>query len=95
MSSKVKISVNLPSLLASKIGGNRDVEVHAATLTECLENLIKDFPLLKTHLYEEDGTQRPHVLFFYNEENTRWLENLDIPLKEGDRVTVLQAVSGG
>ena len=92
---KISIPIKLPSLLANSVGGTRDIEVKASTLQECLDNLVKDLPALKIHLYEEDGSQRPHVLFFYNEENTRWLDTLDIPLVEGDRVTILQAVSGG
>jgi molybdopterin converting factor small subunit len=95
MNSKVRIPVKLPSLLAHCAGGARDVMVYAGTLGECLDQLAQEYPLLKIHLFEEDGRQRPHVLFFYNEENTRWFDHLDIPLKEGDRLTVLQAVSGG
>jgi molybdopterin synthase sulfur carrier subunit len=34
-------------------------------------------------------------LIFYNEESIAWLERLDVPLRPGDRLHVLQAVSGG
>ncbi|MGH9196080.1 MAG: MoaD/ThiS family protein [Acidimicrobiia bacterium] len=46
-------------------------------------------------MYDESGTFRPHVLCFLNDVNTRWLDNANPPLQEGDRITILQAVSGG
>ena len=38
---------------------------------------------------------RQHVLLFYNDESTRWLDTLDVPLRPGDRLEIVQAVSGG
>jgi molybdopterin converting factor small subunit len=35
------------------------------------------------------------VLCFHNRTNTRWLQSLDVPVAEGDTLTILQAVSGG
>jgi sulfur-carrier protein len=35
------------------------------------------------------------VLIFYNAESIAWLERLDVPLQPGDRLDLLQAVSGG
>ncbi len=33
--------------------------------------------------------------YFHNEDNTRWLDSLAVPVREGDTLTILQAVSGG
>jgi sulfur-carrier protein len=46
-------------------------------------------------VYNEAGQVRRHVLIFYNDENVTRLERRDLPLKIGDRVSILQAVSGG
>ena len=50
---------------------------------------------LAVHLFDEGGGFRTHVLCFHNDTNTRWLESLDVLLQDGDRITFLQAVSGG
>jgi molybdopterin converting factor small subunit len=92
---KVTVTVRLPSLLAHCAKGLREVEIQAATLQECFERLLTEYPLLKIHLFDEDGKRREHVLFFYNSEKTDWLDSSDIPVRNGDRVTILQAVSGG
>lgn len=89
------IQVSVPGLLKECTGGKARFALEAATLAEALERLLEMYPLLKLHIYDENGAQRPHVLLYYNEENIHWLSTLDIPLREGDRLTLLQAVSGG
>ncbi len=57
--------------------------------------MSEQYPLLHIHLYQEDGQLRPHVLIFYNDESIKWLERRDLPLQRGDRLQVVQSVSGG
>ena len=89
------IEVSVPSMLKSCTGGQSLFTLEAETLREAIHKLVEVYPLLRLHLYDERGEQRPHVLLYYNEENIKWLESLDVALKKGDRLTVLQAVSGG
>lgn len=91
----VAIEVTLPGILASCVGGENKVTVEADTLSGSIEALLAAYPLLKVHLFKEDGALREHVMFLYNDQSTNWLESTDIPLQPGDRLTVLQLVSGG
>lgn len=93
--SKVAIPVTLPGLLASCAGGERTVTVEAATLSGSIDALLAAYPLLKVHLFQEDGRLRNHIMFLFNDQSTNWLETTDIPLQAGDKLTVLQLVSGG
>ena len=93
--SSTSIQVTVPTILLDCTGGRNPVTIEAATLSEALQRLMDSYPLLKVHLYDESEHLRPHVLIFFNEESTRWLERLDVPLKPGDRLEILQAVSGG
>jgi adenylyltransferase/sulfurtransferase len=92
---KMMIQVTIPTLLRDCTGGLNPVTIEARTLAEALEHLNETYPLLRVHLYDEAGRLRPHVQIFYNEESTRWLDRLDVPLCTGDRLEILQAVSGG
>lgn len=94
-SGTVCIDVSIPTILRDCTGGRSSISISASTLAEALGVLRETHPLLGVHLYEETGQLRPHVLIFYNEESTRWLRNLDVPLQPGDRLEILQAVSGG
>jgi molybdopterin synthase sulfur carrier subunit len=89
------IEVSIPAMLRDCAGDCTRFSVEAETLSGALERVFASYPLLRTHLYDEAGRVRQHVLIFYNEESLARLERLDLPLRPGDRLTVLQNVSGG
>ena len=90
-----RVTIRLPSLLEHAAGGKRSVLLDAATIEEALAVLIDSCPGLRTHLFDERGRMREHVLCFHNKTNTRWLGSLAEPLLDGDELTILQAVTGG
>jgi sulfur-carrier protein len=89
------VTVELPSLLAQAVGVGRRVAVDAGSLRGALDALIERHPGLAVHLFDESGDLREHVLCFHNDVNTRWMESMDVPVEAGDRIAILQAVSGG
>ncbi|QMV42899.1 MoaD/ThiS family protein [Cohnella cholangitidis] len=91
----MRVEVVVPGLLADCTGGRAKFSLEADTLQGALDRLVDDYPLLKRHLYDESGKVRKHVLLCYNNENIDWLESLDVPLHPGDRLAVMQLVSGG
>jgi molybdopterin converting factor small subunit len=91
----IAVTVIVPGLLADCVGGRREVTVSADRLDAAIATIRDRFPLLRPHVWDEAGQVRRHVLIFYNDTPLRWLERLDQPLKPGDRVTIVQAVSGG
>jgi molybdopterin converting factor small subunit len=90
-----RVTVQLPSLLSPAVNGADKVGVEGGTVSEVLVALLDRHPALKVHLFDETGGFREHVLCFHNETNTRWLESLDVPVADGDTITIIQAVSGG
>lgn len=89
----MRIDVTIPGLLATSIG-QQHIAIDATTVADAMKQLIahrKLGPLI----FDESGQLRRHVLVFFNDTATRHLDSLDVPLKEGDRLTVVQAVSGG
>jgi molybdopterin converting factor small subunit len=91
----VPVEVTIPTLLRDSVGGRASVRVAGATLADALGDLRATYPLLKVLIFDELGALRKHVLIFYNGDSIAWLEHLDVPLRPGDRIDVLQAVSGG
>jgi len=90
-----RVTVQLPSLLGPVVNGADSVGVEGGTVAEVLAALVAAHPALKVHLFDETGGFRRHVLCFHNDANTRWLDSLDVPVADGDTITILQAVSGG
>ena len=89
------VSIELPSVLVALAGGESRVRVEASTLSEALRELARRHPGLRGRLLDEQGAFREHVLCFHNDVNTRWSEDADRGLAEGDRLRIMQAVSGG
>lgn len=90
-----RVSVRLPSLLTSLLDVPRTTDVSADTLSEALEELCRIHPSLEVHLFDESGAFRQHVLCFVNETRSRRSNASKRRLREGDAITILQAVSGG
>ena len=95
MTAMANVTVELPSMLSSLLSTEPTIPVQAKTLREALDRLAELAPGARTHLYDERGNLRQHVLCFHNQTNTRWLESLDVTLADGDTITIIQAVSGG
>ncbi len=89
------IDIIIPSLLAHCSSGKLHLSVDGNTLKQTLDNLLQAYPLLKVHLYEESGKQRPYVLIYLNEDNIQWFDDMDVYLKPGDRIQIVQSVAGG
>lgn len=94
MARRVSVAVLIPGMLQAVAGAAR-LRVQAATLAEAIEEAYRVVPALRFHLCEDDGAFRPHVLCFHNEKNTRELKSLDVPLRAGDEIAFVQAISGG
>jgi len=91
----MQIQVTIPGLLADCTGGRRRFALQADTLAGALERLLEEHPQLRPHLYDEAMRLRRHVLIFYNERNLAVIPDRSVPLLAGDRLFIVQAVSGG
>lgn len=89
------VQIRLPSVMGAVVEGSLQFPIEAESVGGALEVIAKDFPRVALHLFDEDGGLRPHVLCFHNGTNTRWLDDLDVALTQGDTLLFMQAVSGG
>lgn len=87
--------VKLPRLLEPAVGTIRRVEVTGSTVSEAIADLLRQYPTLSVHLFDEQRQLRPHVLCFHNGTPDRNLAKAATALSEGDEIVFLQAVSGG
>ena len=76
-------------------GGAREVRLEAGTLHDALDSLAVAHPPLRERLRDEHGRLRAHLAMFVNEDDARLLGWEDAPLKEGDVVHIIPALSGG
>ena len=85
------MKVLIPSPLRSYTGES-EVEAAGATLAELLADLDRRHPGIRFRMIDEQDRMRPHIRFFVNGEQER---DLARPLRPGDSVQIVQALSGG
>ena len=89
------VDVRLPTVLRSEAGGQSTVTVKGSTIGDVLRELVAEYPGMAGQLLNEDGSLHKFVNVYVNDDDVRYLEALDTPVKEGDEVSLLPAVAGG
>ena len=69
-----------------------EVDAKGATLDELLADLERQYPGIRFRMVDEQDRLRPHMRCFINNEPEF---DLSRPLGEGDKVAIVQALSGG
>ncbi len=85
------MKVLIPTPLRSYTG-EREVEASGATLAAVLLDLDGRYPGIRFRMIDEQDRMRPHMRFFVNGEQ---VFDLLAPLRPGDDVQIVQALSGG
>jgi MoaD family protein len=89
------VEVQIPAVLKKLTGGAKVVRGEGDTIRQLLDNLDRDYPGLKQQLTSDDGQPHRFVNIYLNDEDIRFLAQLDTPLKDGDVVSILPAIAGG
>lgn len=89
-----RLMLGVPGLLRECVGGAASAPLEAATASQAIKRMIESYPRLKVHVFDEAGTLREHVFLALNGSKLRD-DDLERPLRDGDRLDVVQAVSGG
>ena len=69
--------------------------VAAGTLRTVLEAALRAAPELANYVFDDQRAIRKHVAVFINQHLVTDRVNLDRPVQAGDRVSVIQALTGG
>ncbi len=96
----MQITVRIPSPLRPFSAGHGRVELtlaegERATVAAALAALCQRYPGVGARVLDDQGAVREHVNVFLNGESIRALEGLASPLRGGDELAILPAVSGG
>ncbi len=92
---KAMVEVRVASLLRELVRGASTVQAQGETVRQLLEDLDSQFPGSKERMINERGKLNGHIIVYLNKEDIRSLEELETPLKDGDVVSILEALSGG
>jgi adenylyltransferase/sulfurtransferase len=91
MSTKILI----PTPLRTYTSTQEAVEVEGATVGEALAHLTRQYADLRRHLYTDEGRLRNFVNVYLNDDDIRYLQKEETPLKPGDTLSIIPSVAGG
>ena len=89
------VEVRLPTVLRSHARGAAVVRVDGATIGEVLSTLVAEYPGMSGQVITDDGALHKFVNIYVDDDDVRYLEGLDTPVKDGTEVSILPAVAGG
>ena len=90
------ITVRIPLTLRRLTHEQELVDVQAATVAAAIDALHARFNGIRDRLLDKaTGRVRGSVLIFVNDEDIRFLQGEQTPLKEGDEMSIIPAFAGG
>ena len=89
------LTVWIPTPLRRFTDGVDKVSAAGATVAEVIEDLDRNYTGLKEKLCENDGTVRRFVNIYVNNQDIRFLQNLETSVNEDDDLSIMPAIAGG
>jgi molybdopterin synthase sulfur carrier subunit len=89
------VKVRIPTPLRTLTNGVDIAEVAGASVGEVLNGLSATFDGMDKRLFKQPGELNRFVNIYVNDEDIRFLDNLNTPIKDGDDVSIVPAIAGG
>lgn len=87
-------TIRIPTPLRPYSGGNSSVSVAGGTVGAALDDLTKQHPDLRQHLFEGDDL-RSFVNIYLNQEDVRYLDGAETEVGENDTLMIIPSIAGG
>jgi molybdopterin/thiamine biosynthesis adenylyltransferase/rhodanese-related sulfurtransferase/molybdopterin converting factor small subunit len=88
-------TIHIPTPLRPFTEKKESVEVSGGTVGELLADLTRRYEGLRKHLYTDEGRLRNFVNVYLNDEDIRYLQREQTPVKPGDSLSIVPSVAGG
>jgi sulfur-carrier protein adenylyltransferase/sulfurtransferase len=88
-------TIHIPTPLRPFTDKKESVDVTGGTVGELLTDLTKRYEGLRRHLYTDEGRLRNFVNVYLNDEDIRYLQREQTPVKPGDTLSIVPSVAGG
>jgi sulfur-carrier protein len=89
------VRVRVPTPLRKYTQGADEVSAQGSNIRAVVEDLERNYPVIKERICDETGKIRRFVNVYVNGDDIRFLQNLETSLKEGDNISIVPAIAGG
>lgn len=87
--------VRIPPTLRAFTGGADKVQAEGATVGEVFSSLFAQYPDLKPKVIDANHDVFRYLKIHVGEDDISFYGNLDMPVNDGQEVSILAAVAGG
>ena len=88
------VTVHVTATLRNLVGA-KSVDSSGATIGELLNNLESKYPGFKSQISDANGGLHRFVNIYLNDEDIRYLQREQTPVKSGDSLSIVPSVAGG
>jgi sulfur-carrier protein len=88
-------TVIIPTPLRKFTNQTAKLDVEAETVGEIIDKITLDFPELKKHLLDPQGSLRTFVNIFSGDEDIRDLQKEKTPVGHSTVISIVPAIAGG
>ena len=89
------VKVVIPTPMQRYTMNKEELEVGGATVDHALAHVAENYPDIKKHLFNDDGSLRAFVNVYVNDEDSRYMQGGQTPIKDGDTLTIVPSIAGG
>lgn len=89
------IPVAIPTALRGQVDGQSQLDIPGESVKAILEAINAQYPDLGKRLFKTQGELNRFINIYVNDEDIRFMDNLDTALKAGDEVAIVPAIAGG
>ncbi|MEZ6139125.1 MAG: ubiquitin-like small modifier protein 1 [Zavarzinella sp.] len=88
------VKVEIPQPLREYTDGLVEIEVTGTTVRDALQQVVQQYPNIESRLFD-NGALRPYINVVVNDEDIRYLDDLDTAVENGHVIALIPAVAGG
>ena len=89
------VTIKIPTSMRPLTGAADRVQATGQTVAEVIVDLNRHHPGLQARLCVETGQLRRFINVYVNEDDIRFLDDMDTALSEGDELSIIPAIAGG
>jgi molybdopterin synthase sulfur carrier subunit len=88
-------TVRIPTPLRKLTNGQEEVAAAGGTIADILADLEKNYTGIKARICDDSGKVRRFVNIFLNDEDIRFMNNLETQVGDKDEISIVPAIAGG
>jgi molybdopterin synthase sulfur carrier subunit len=91
----MSVTVRVPTPMRKLTNDQQEVQANGDTIAALLTNLETQYPGFANRICDDSGELRRFINVYINDEDIRFMQGKETPVKDGDEVSIVPAIAGG